>query len=165
MRTSAVHAAILAAVALFRAEAALSTVDVIDGPPFEWNPLRVPEQRGDGRRYLFVGATPDGDDGDAATGSQAFGGTGGAARSRDERFAITSTALVLDGGQDAPAVRAELFSLLSVVETVLLSHVDLSGAVLYSEFGGVEKLKQFYGDHGLTVSAQFDIACRAYLTS
>lgn len=164
-RTSAMHAAIVAVVALLKAEPALSTVDVIDGPPFEWNPLRVADQYGDGRRYLFVGATPEGDDGDSASGTQTFGGTGGAARSRDERFSITSTALILDGGQNVPAVRAELFALLVVVETVLLAHIDLSGTVLYSEFAGVERLKQFYADHGLTVSGQFDIACRAYLTS
>ncbi len=164
-RTSTIHEAIVAAVALFQAQPGLSAVDVIDGPPFEWNPLRAVSQRSNGQRFLFIGATPDDDDGDAATGTQSFGGTGGAARSRDERFTITCVGMVLDGGEDLTMWRGELFAMLRDVEQVLLDNIDLSGAVLYSEFAGIEKLKQFYTARGLTVSAQFNIACRAYLTS
>lgn len=164
-RTSAMHDAITNAVRLLRAEPDFDQVDVIDGPPFEWEPLRVVEQRGDGRRYLFVGAVPDSDDGDAAKGKQEFGGTGGAARSRDERFTVSCTAVVLDGGEDVPAVRAELFDMLAVVERVLLFDPTLDDAVLYSEFAGVDSLNQFFTDRGLTERATFDIACRAYLTS
>jgi hypothetical protein len=77
---------------------------------------------------------------------------------------------VIDGGEDMRACRGELFDVLKEVETILLAHIDLgdgitAGPVLYSGFAGVNKLKQFYSDRGLTISAQFNIDCRAYLTS
>jgi len=164
------HAAIVAAVDLIAADAAMSTVDVIDGPPFEWNPLRTAgEQRGDGRRYLFIGADVDGEDGDSATGEQQWGGTG-LPRDKDERFTIGCVALVMDGGEDVRGCRAELFEILRTVETVLLAHIDLgdgvtAGPVLYSGFGGVDRLRQFFTDRGVTIQVQFGIDCRAYLTS
>ena len=165
-RTTAMHDAIVSAVRNLKAEPNLEGVDVIDGPPFEWDPLRVPKQYGDGRRFLFVGALPDTVDGDSAKGmQQTFGGTGGAARSRDERFVINCTGIVLDGGEDVPAVRAELFAMLEVVERVLLTDPTLDDAVLYSEFAGVDSLNQFFTENALTERVTFDIACRAYLTS
>jgi hypothetical protein len=169
MRTSAMHAAIAAAVDLLRAEPAMNGVDIIDGPPFEWNPLRVNEQRGDGRRYLFIGADPDGEDGDSATGNQEWAGTG-LPRDKDERFSITCVGILIDGGEDMRACRGELFDVLSTLESVLLAHIDLgdgitAGPVLYSGFAGVERLRQFFTDRGLTISAQFNIDCRAFLTS
>jgi hypothetical protein len=151
---------------MLKAEPDLAEVDVHDGPPFTWDPLKTAlPQYGDGRRFLFVGALPDTDDGDSAKGQQQFGGTGGAARSRDERFTVNCTAVVLDGGEDVPAVRGELFAMLAVVERVLLFDPTLNDAVLYSEFAGVDSHNQFFTDQGLTERATFDIACRAYLTS
>ncbi len=169
MRTSAVHEAIAAAVDLFTADPAMSGVDVIDGPPFEWNPLRVKEQKGDGRRFLFIGADPDGEDGDSVTGAQEWAGTG-LPRDKDERFSISCVGIILDGGEDLRACRAELFAVLSTLESVLLAHIDLgdgmtAGPVLYCGFAGIERLRQFYTDRGLTISAQFNIDCRAYLTN
>lgn len=159
------HLAIVAAVARFSGDAGLSGVDVVDGPPFEWDPLRTRVQSGDGRRYIFVGARPNSDDGNSGDGAQNFGGTGGAARSRDDRFAILCTALVLDGGEDVPAVRAELFAMLAAVENQLLLDPTLNDSVLYSEFAGIGSLNQFFTDRGLTERATFDISCRSYLTS
>lgn len=170
MRTSAMHEAITSVVRLLRARSALDGVCIVDGPPFEWNPLRVPKETGDGRQYLFVGADPDGEDGDAATGEQNWAGTG-LPRDKDERFVIRSVGLVMDGGQDIESYRGELFDNIHQVEQMLLERIDLSpdgiapGPVLYSGFAGVERLRQFYSDQGCTVSAQFNIGCRAYLTS
>ena len=163
------HEAISAAVDLLRASADLTTVDVVDGPPLDWDPLTVAQQNGDGRRFLFVGAELDSDDGDSATGSQAWGGTG-QPRDKDENFTISCVAMLIDGGSDLRACRGELFDVLIAVETQLLAHLDLSldatpGPVLYAGFAGVERLRQFYNDRGLIISAQFDIACRAYLTN
>jgi hypothetical protein len=165
------HAAIVAAVDLFRADPGMTGVDIIDGPPFEWNPLRITEQKGDGRRFIFIGADPDGEDGDSATGAQEWGGTG-LPRDKDERFTIACVGIIVDGGEDMRACRGELFGVLSTLEDVLLAHIDLgdgtgmgNGPVLYSGFAGVERLRQFYTDRGLTISAQFGIDCRAYLTN
>lgn len=164
------HEAISAVVDLLSAEASLLTVDVIDGPPFEWNPFRIAgQQRGDGRRFLLIGTDPDGDDGDSATGSQEWGGTG-LPRDKDEKFTISCVALVMDGGENVRACRGELFDMLRIVETVLLAHIDLgdgltAGPVLYSGFAGVDRLRQFFSDRGITIQAQFGIDCRAYLTN
>lgn len=170
MRTSAIHEAISAVVELLRAVPDLDRVSVVDGPPFEWNPLRVPNLTGDGRRFIFIGADPDGDDGESAAAVQNWAGTG-LPRDKDENFTISCVGLVLDGGENVGQYRGECFAMISEVETVLLEHIDLSadsltpGPVLYSGFAGVRNLKQFYTDQGTTISAQFDIACRAYLTS
>lgn len=168
MRTSAMHAAICGAVDVLTP--ALIDIDTIDGPPLDWDPLAIPgPQTGDGRRFVFIGADPDSDDGDSAKAEQTWAGTG-FPRDKDENFTISCVALLIDGGQDIRACRGEMFALLTTVETELLAHIDLStdatpGPVLYAGFAGVGNLRQFYTDRGLTISAQFDIACRAYLTS
>jgi hypothetical protein len=162
--------AIQSSCALLRASTDLSTVDVVNGPPLDWDPLALPvAQYGDGRRFVFVGADPDSDDGNSASAAQEWAGTG-LPRDKDENFTIQCVAIVLDGSNVIEQAQDDIEGVLVAVETQLLAHLDLSldatpGPVLYAGFAGVNQLRQFYTDRGLTISAQFDIACRAYLTN
>ena len=164
--TSAVPGAIDALVSALQGDPQLSTVDVIDGPLLDWDSMRpAAGQRGDGRRWLVIGAQPDDED-TASQGEQTWGATGsGVAHSRDETFAIFCTAVGFDGGQDVRALRVAVFDMLARVELILRSDPSIGGAVLYSRFGGVTELRQAASTKGITVDALFNVQCRAYLTA
>jgi hypothetical protein len=170
VRTTATIRAIQSTVALLRAVPALALVDIVNGPPIEWDPLTLAnDQYGDGRCFVFIGADLDSDEGDSATGSQAWAGTG-FPRDKDENFTISCVAMLFDGSTDIEQAQNDIEAVLIAIETQLLAHLDLSldstpGPVLFAGFAGIDHLRQFYTDRGLTISAQFDIACRAYLTS
>lgn len=166
--TSAVPGALDALVAMLLDDVPLAGVDVVDGPLADWAVMRPVGrgQRGDGRRWLVIGAQPD-DGNRSAEGEQEWGGTGTGQNhhSRDERFAIYCTAVSFGGGQSVQPVRAAAFGMVSRVELLLRADPSIGGSVLYSAFGGVTELRQAAHEKGLTVDVLFNIQCRAYLTS
>jgi len=165
VETSAMFAAVDALIDLLESDPELSEVDVLDGPPLDWDAMTPAEgQRGDGSAWLVIGAQPDGDR--AVEGGQEWGATGtGMSHSRDERFAILCTAVAYNGGQDTKATRDVTKALTARVETLLREDPTIGETVLYSEFGGITELNQARSSKGITVDALFFIAARAYLNA
>lgn len=164
--TSAIPGMINALMLLLLADSALSTVDVVDGPLLDWE-LMTPAlpQRGDGKAWIVIGSQPG--DAMAATGTQEWGGTGTGqnAHSRDEVFAVLGTVVTFDGGSDVRPVRDRGFAILGRLEAILRADPSISDSVLYSRFGGVDRLDQAATTSGLAVDILFNVQCRAYLTS
>jgi hypothetical protein len=160
--TSRMVPAIESLVAILAARPALSKVDVVDGPPLDWDELKLPvPQLGDGKRFLFIGASP-GDDDTAAEGAQDFNAAG--AVSRDETFAIICSALGIDGGGDMKVARGYASALVAEVEQTIRSDVTIGDTVLYSRLSTVDRLDQEQNSRGASVTFVFRIAARAYLS-
>lgn len=158
--TSAIVPAIEALLAALAARPALSRVDVVDGPPLDWDEMRLPDpERGDGTRYLFVGASPEDDT--AAEGAQDFNAAG--AVSRDEMFTVACTAVAVDGGGVMATARARARALVAEVEQCIRADVTIGDTVLYSRVSTVDRLDQEQNDRGASVVIVFSVACRAYL--
>lgn len=153
--------AIEALVAALQDRPALSTVDVVDGPPLSWDAVELADSElGDGTRYLFVGAQPDDDT--AAEGTQDFNAAG--AVSRDEVFAIVCSAIGFDGSGSVPTARGRAVALQNEVEQCIREDVTIDNTVLYSRLSTVDRLDQQQNDRGASVTIVFRVACRAYLS-
>ena len=160
--TSRIVPALEALVDRLAARPALSTVDVVDGPPLDWEGIKLPTpQKGDGKRYLFVGASP-GDDETAAEGAQDFNAAG--AVSRDENFAIILSALGIDGGGSMRVARGYARALMTEVEQCIRADVTIGDTVLYSRVSTVDRLDQSQNSGGASATFVFRVACRAYLS-
>jgi hypothetical protein len=153
MATSAVPGAITALLAILQADAGLSGVQVIDGPP------TVDQSDQD---YVAVGWQPETDE--AVQLAQTFAYAG--ARRRDEEFAILGWIDTWTGDSDVAARRVRAFELLAVIENAIRATgaspdaPTLNGAVLWCELrGGV--LKQANTDQGVRAGIAFTVACRA----
>lgn len=153
MATSAVPAAIDALLAILRADAGLSGVTVIDGPP-------VGDQSD--QDYVAVGWQPDGDE--SAQIVQDFNAAG--ARTRDEDFGISCWIDTWTGDSDVSARRTRAFALLAVVENAIRASGSspmaptLNGAVLWAHLTNAV-LKQANTDQGVRAGIAFSITCRA----
>jgi len=143
------------------AAAQLPGVDVVDGPPLNWDQitLAVP-QIGDGSRYLFVGAQPQ-----SVTwvqGQQDFNAAG--AVSRDENFEVFCTALGYSGDGVAKTARDLALAVLAGMEQAIRADPSLGGAVLYSRVSTVDRGDVTLASSGVNVPIVFRVACRAYLS-
>jgi hypothetical protein len=160
--TSRMVPAIEALIDRLRARPALSKVDVVDGPALDWDEVKLATpQKGDGRRFLFIGASP-GDDDTAAEGSQDFNAAG--AVSRDEVFAIVCSAVGVDGGGDMRTARGYASALVAEVEQCIREDVTIGDTVLYSRLSTVDRLDQEQNSRGASVTTVFRISARAYLS-
>ncbi|WP_406730895.1 hypothetical protein [Streptomyces sp. NBC_01794] len=153
MATSAVPGAIAALLAILRAAAELSDVQVLDGPP-----------TGDmsAAEYVSVGWQPDGDE--SVQIVQDFNAAG--ARTRDEDFAILCWLDTWTGDSEVSARRVRAFELLAVVESAIRASggspaaPTLNGAVLWSHLTNAV-LKQANTDQGVRAGIAFTVTCRA----
>lgn len=153
MATSAVPGAITALLAILRADAGLSGVEVVDGPPT--GDMSAPE-------YVAVGWQLDGEE--SVQIVQDFNAAG--ARTRDEDFAILCWLETWTGDSDVSARRVRAFELLAVVENAIRASggsptaPTLDGSVLWSHLTNAV-LKQANTDQGVRVGVAFTIACHA----
>lgn len=153
MATSAVPGAITALLEILRADAGLSGVQVLDGPPV-----------GDmaDQDYVAVGWQPEADE--SVQIVQDFNAAG--ARTRDEDFAILCWIDTWTGDSDVSARRVRAFGLLAVIETAIrASGVNpaaptLNGAVLWAHLTSAS-LKQANTDQGVRAGIAFAVTCRA----
>jgi len=143
------------------ATAQLPGVDVVDGPPLNWDQitLAVP-QVGDGTRYLFVGAQPQ--SATWLTGQQDFNAAG--AVSRDEHFEIICTALGFSGDGMAKTARDAALAVMAGMEQAIRLDPSLGQAVLYSRVSTVDRGDVTLNASGVNVPIIFRVACRAYLS-
>lgn len=153
MATSAAPGAITALLAILRAEAGLSAVQVVDGPPTE--------DQSDAD-LLAVGWSPEGDL--AVEAAQDFNAAG--ARTRDEDFDIACWLDTWNGDHDFAACRARAYELLAVVENAIRASgasptaPTLNGAVQWAHLTRYT-LRQSLTEQGAQVSVPFTITCRA----
>ena len=153
MATSAVPGAIGALLAILRADAGLSGVQVLDGPPVR----DMADQD-----YVAVGWQPDGDE--SAQIAQDFASAG--ARTRDEDFAVSCWIDTWTGDSDMSTRRARAFALLAVVENAIRASggspmaPTLDGTVLWAHLTNAV-LKQANTDQGVRAGIAFSITCRA----
>lgn len=160
-QTSRMVPAVEALYARLLVRAVLSTVDVVDGPPLDWESLKLAApMKGDGKRYLFVGAAPEDDTG--ATGEQDFNAAG--AVSRDEHFSIVLSTVGVDGGGAIKTARGYASALMAEVEQCIREDPTISDTVLYSRVSTVDKMDQAQNSGGASVTFVFRVACRAYLS-
>lgn len=157
--TSRIPAAIDALVALLAA-AVGATTNVLDGPPLAWDAISTAAGSVSEDRWLFVGASPDGDD--AAEGSQEFNAAG--AVSRDEQLLIRCAVYVSGGDQVAKTRRDDAFALVAAVEAAVRADPSLSGAVLYARVAGVDSYRPRQTEDGSDCLVTFAVAARAYLS-
>lgn len=157
--TSRIPAAIDALVTALSA-AIGSTTNVVDGPPLAWDAVGAPGDAVSDSSWLFVGASPDGDEG--AAGDQDFNAAG--AVSRDETFVIFCTAYTFGGDLIVKTRRDDAFALVGQVEQVCRSDPSLGGAVLYSRMSGVTSYRPTQGEYGSDCTVVCTIAARAYLS-
>jgi hypothetical protein len=153
MATSAVPGAITALLAILRADAGLSGVQVLDGPP-------VGDQSD--QDYVAVGWQPDGEE--SVQIVQDFNAIG--ARTRDENFAILCWLDTWTGDSDVSARRARSFELLAVIENAIRATAGapnaptMSSSVLWAHLTNAV-LKQANTDQGVRVGIAFAVTCRA----
>jgi hypothetical protein len=155
MATSAVPGAITALLAILRADAGLSGVQVLDGPP-------VGDQSD--QDYVAVG-WQDGSE-ESVQIVQDFNAAG--ARTRDENFAILCWLDTWTGDSDVSARRVRAFALLAVIENAIRATAGapnaptLNGSVMWAHLTNAV-LKQANTDQGVRVGIAFTITCRARL--
>lgn len=160
-QTSRMVAALEALHARLLLRSALSTVDVIDGPPLDWDSMKLATpMRGDGKRYLFVGSSPD--DQTGASGEQDFNAAG--AVSRDEVFSIVLSSVGVSGDGVIRTARGYADALKAEVEQCIREDPTISDTVLYSRVSTVDKMDQAQNSGGASVTFVFRVACRAYLS-
>ncbi|WP_455360021.1 hypothetical protein [Streptomyces sp. SYSU K21746] len=153
MATSAVPAAINAILALLRAEAGLSGVQVIDGPPT----LDMADSE-----IVVIGWQDGGEQ--AVEEIQQFAYAG--ARSRDSDFSIACWLDTWSGDNDIGVRRARAYELLAVVENALRASVAkpaapaLGGVVQWAHITRIV-LRQDFNNDGVQASLAFTITCRA----
>lgn len=153
MATSAVPGAITELLAILSADAGLTGVEVIDGPP-----------TGDmsATEYVAVGWQPDGEE--SVQIAQDFNAAG--ARTRDEDFAILCWIDTWTGDSDVSARRVRAFELLAVVEDSIRASgasptaPNLNGSVMWAHLTNAV-LKQANTDQGVRAGIAFTITCRA----
>lgn len=141
------------------ATGALGDVTVIDGPPLSWDSLQAPADAVSENRFLFVGASPDGD---GATAEQAFNAAGNV--SRDERGFVVCTVYVTDGNADVATRRRDAFTILASLETGLKTDRTMAGAVLYATVAAVRSAVVRQTAQGSDCTAVFEVAFRSYLS-
>lgn len=156
--TSRIPAAIDALVAVL-GSAIGTTVNVVDGPPLDWQDIQLATDAVSEHSYLFIGADPD--TATSADGTQDFNAAG--AVSRDEVFTIYNTALVWAGDLNIKQRRDDAFALVAAVEEAIRADPSLGDAVLYSRMSGVTAATQSLNDRGSTCVVTFTVAARAYL--
>lgn len=157
--TSRIPAAIDALVSLLTA-AIGTTTNVVDGPPLAWDAISSAAFAVAEDRWLFIGATPDGDDG--AEGAQDFNAAG--AVSRDETFLIHCTAYVFGGDQVVKTRRDDAFGIVAAVEQAIRVDPSLGQTVLYSRVAAVTNYRPAQTEDGSDATVIFAVACRAYLS-
>lgn len=137
-----------------------ATVTVVDGPPLEWAPLKLPTDAVSERQVLLVGAMP-GDD-SAAEAVQDFSAAGNVAR--DELAVIHCTAWSGAGDQDIKGRRDEAFAIVAAVEQAVRTDPTLGGAVLYAGPVTVTRTGLRQGQRGPDCVVEFDVQVRSYLS-
>ena len=158
--TTRIGAAVTALHTAATARPALSKVDVVDGPPLDWGEIQLPQNaRGDGRRFLFIGAQPDSDT--AAESTMDYNAAG--AVSRDETFYVLCTVVGWQGGKSMKKSRDAAESVLAEVDKMIQADPTLGGVVLYSRVATVDSLDQPPNGRGASAPYVFRVACRAYL--
>ena len=155
MPTSRLHATITELVTILGADAALSEVEVIDGPP------TTDQSR---HAYVSIGWQPDGESsGDFV---QSFNAAG--ARTRDEDWAVLGYLYVWSGDNDIATLRGQLFELLAVIENALRAtnaaptKPTLNGIVLWAQITNGQ-LHQANTSEGARVGLAFTIRGHARL--
>lgn len=156
--TSRIPAAIDALVVTLTA-AVGATTNVVDGPPLSWDAVEAPGDAVSETSWLFVGASPDGDEG--ATSTQEFNAAG--AVSRDEMIEIHCTAYVWGGDQVIKTRRDDAAALVAQVEQAIRADSSLGAAVLYSKKSG-DSYRPSQNENGSDCTWMFTVTCRAYLT-
>ena len=138
-----------------------ATVSVVDGPPLQWNPLKLPDPGGpSASKVLLVGATPNGDS--SADGVEDFNAAGNV--SRDERFSIHCTAWSGAAGGTAKNRRDDAFAVVAAVERALRTDGTLGGAVLYAGPVSVIRHQSRQTEGGPDCVVEFDVPVRSYLS-
>ena len=153
MATSAVPGAINALLAILRADAGLSGVQVLDGPP-------VGDQAD--QDYVAVGWQDGSEESVQIVQDFAYAG----ARTRDEDFAILCWLDTWTGDSEVSARRVRAFELLAVVENAIRASggsptaPTLNGAVLWAHLTNAV-LKQANTPDGVRAGIAFTVTCRA----
>lgn len=153
MATSAVPAAITELLAILRADAGMSGVQVLDGPP-------VGDQSD--QDYVAVG-WQDGSE-ESVQIVQDFADAG--ARTRDENFAILCWLDTWTGDSDVSVRRARAFELLAAVENAIRASggsptaPTMNGSVQWAHLTNAV-LKQANTQDGVRAGIAFTITCRA----
>jgi hypothetical protein len=153
MATSAVPGAITALLAILRADAGLTGVQVLDGPP-------VGDQSD--QDYVAVG-WQDGSE-ESVQIVQDFASAG--ARTRDENFAILCWLDTWTGDSDVSARRVRAFELLAVVENAIRASggsptaPTMNGSVQWAHLTNAV-LKQANTQDGVRAGIAFTVTCRA----
>lgn len=138
-----------------------ATVSVVDGPPLDWAPLKMPGDAVSERQALFVGAAPGGDS--SAEGEQDFNAAG--AVSRDEQAVIHCTAWSGAGDQDIKARRDETFAIVAAVESAIAADETLGvPSVLWFGPVRVTRAALRQGERGPDCVVEFDVPVRSYLS-
>lgn len=153
MATSALPGALTQILTILRADAGLTGVEVIDGPP-------VSDQSG--TEYVSIGWQPDSEE--SAQFAQDFNAAG--ARTRDEDLLILGYLYTWSGDTDIAAVRTRLFELLAVIEDALRAtnaaptKPTLNGSVLWAHIIRGQ-LQQANTSQGARTGLAFTIAAHA----
>jgi hypothetical protein len=153
MATSAVPGAITALLAILRADAGLSGVQVLDGPP-------VGDQSD--QDYVAVG-WQDGSE-ESVQIVQDFNAAG--ARTRDENFAILCWLDTWTGDSEVSARRVRAFELLAVIENAIRASggsptaPTMNGSVQWAHLTNAV-LKQANTQDGVRAGIAFTVTCRA----
>lgn len=137
-----------------------ATVSVVDGPPLDWAPLKMPGDAVSERQALFIGATPGGDS--SAESAEDFNAAGNV--SRDERAVLHCTAWSGAGDQDVKARRDEAFAIVAAVEQAIRADGTLGAAVLYAGPITVRRASSRQTNGGPDCVVEFDVPVRSYLT-
>ncbi|MCL6733291.1 hypothetical protein [Streptomyces neyagawaensis] len=153
MATSSLPAALTQFLTILRADAGLTGVEVLDGPP-------VSDQSAS--EYVSIGWQPDSEE--SASFVQNFNGAG--ARTRDEDLLIACYLFTWSGDTDITVVRARLFELLAVIENALRAtnaaptKPTINGAVLWAHIVRGH-LQQAQSSQGARAGLAFTIAAHA----
>lgn len=148
MATSSIPAAITALVGLLKA--ALTDVDVFDGPPMT----------GDMPDHVCIGHDPL-DPLNAVEADQVPASLGN--RAREESYQILCSLAAWSGDEGMAARRDRALALFATVESIVRANVTLNGAVRSAQIGSYT-LVQEQTDQGASAGLRFRIACSARLT-
>lgn len=135
-----------------------ATVNVVDGPPLSWQTLALAQGAVTQSGYLFIGAQPNDDGGDAAQDFNAAG-----AVSRDEQITVWCGAYANSGDQVMKTARDAAFGIVAAVEQAIRTDPTLGNAVLYSRVDNSGKYHPRQTKSGCDVFVVFSVAARAYL--
>lgn len=140
--------------------AALSaSTTVVDGPPLSWDPLEAAGGGASEDRFLFIGATPDGDT--AVAGQQAPNTMGAGHNAED--ISGQCTVYIASGDQKLTTLRAAAKATITSLKQALTADQTLGGAVARAYISSVDRLDQTQNENGADVTVLFSVTGKAFL--